>query len=381
MVKTRARRDEPAPEPGQLVMRGILGDAGLDVGDLRQAAMLNAELYGFYGVSVWVADTASPRERLEATKLVKYGRYAEFTVAGLTARGLRYRGVTSRRGLGAGHLARLAPAGPPSPPARQEDKRTATHARRGATRPARAPPRAPAGLPPSDSSTPPDNDNPENPAQFSRLLAVARAVSTRLTTSARAAYIVCAAKCLEKGRDRMKRLMLLVLGLAAALVFVPSAAGAGSAAHTYMLEMDAPNLGAAANGDMVMITGHPDFSVHPNAAEESGTSTHTASNGTVRGSGTWTATGLLDYQSYGCGVVLGTPIPPNFCGGKVKLRVTLTTPAGQLPATMTVICIIGPNPPATAVGDKRSEGAMLVVPGVINFNHTAGGDNVIIQTG
>src|SRR5262249_3981372 len=92
-------------------------------------------------------------------------------------------------------------------------------------------------------------------------------------------------------------------------------------------------------------------------------------------------TGLLDYQSYGCGVVLGTPLPPNFCGGKVKLRVTLTTPAGQLPATMTVICIIGPNPPDSALGDKRSEGAMLVVPGVINFNPTAAGDNVISQTG
>ena len=179
----------------------------------------------------------------------------------------------------------------------------------------------------------------------------------------------------------MKRLMLLVLGLAAALVFVPSAAVADGAAHTYMLEMDAPNFGTAANGDMVTITGHADFSVNPKSAEGSGAFTHTAGNGTVRGSGTWTATGLLDYQSYGCGVVLGTPLPPNFCGGKVKLRVTLTTPAGQLPATMTVICIIGPNPPDSAFGDKRSEGAMLVVPGVINFNHTAGGDNVIIQTG
>src|SRR5262245_11470595 len=93
--------------------------------------MLNAELYGFYGVSVWVADTAWPRERLEATKLVKFERYAEFTVAGLTARGLRYRGVTSRRGLGAGHLARLAPAGPPSQPARQEDNRTGRQSRPG----------------------------------------------------------------------------------------------------------------------------------------------------------------------------------------------------------------------------------------------------------
>jgi hypothetical protein len=75
MVKTRARRDDPAPGPGQLVLRGILGDAGLDVSDLRRAAMLNAELYGFYGVSVWVTEKDWPRERLEATKLVRFERY------------------------------------------------------------------------------------------------------------------------------------------------------------------------------------------------------------------------------------------------------------------------------------------------------------------
>ena len=177
----------------------------------------------------------------------------------------------------------------------------------------------------------------------------------------------------------MRRLILLVLGLAAALVLVPSAAIADRAKHTYTLEMEGPNFGAAPNGDVVTITGHADFSVNPKSADGSGTFTHT-SNGSVVGSGTWTATELLDYQSYGCGIVFDIPLPPDFCGGKVKLRVTLTTPLGQQPATMTVICIIGPNPPDSAFGDKRSEGAMLDVPGVINFNHTAGGDNVIIQT-
>jgi hypothetical protein len=178
----------------------------------------------------------------------------------------------------------------------------------------------------------------------------------------------------------MRRLMLFVLGLAAALVLMPTAAVAGSATHTYMLEMDGPNFGSAANGDMVTITGHVDFSVNPKSAEGDGSFTHTASNGTVLGGGTWTATELLDYQSYGCGIVFDIPLPPNLCGGKVKVRVILTTPAGQLPATMTVICIIGPNPPNSAFHENRSEGAMLDIPGVINFNQTAGGDNVIIQT-
>jgi hypothetical protein len=59
--------------------------------------------------------------------------------------------------------------------------------------------------------------------------------------------------------------------------------------------------------------------------------------------------------------------------------VTLTTHRGELPATLTVICIIGPNPP-NSIDHGRGEGVMLDIPGVINFNHTAGGDNIIIQT-
>ena len=89
MVKTRALRDEPPPGPDQLVFRGILGDTGLDPADLRQAAVLNHELYGFHGLSVWVANIAFPRELLESTKLVKFERYAEFTVADLTECGLQ----------------------------------------------------------------------------------------------------------------------------------------------------------------------------------------------------------------------------------------------------------------------------------------------------
>ena len=89
MVRTRALRDEPPPGPAELVFRGILGDTGLDPADLRQAAAFNHELYGFYGISVWVADLAFPRELLESTKLVKFERYAEFTLADLAGCGLR----------------------------------------------------------------------------------------------------------------------------------------------------------------------------------------------------------------------------------------------------------------------------------------------------
>jgi hypothetical protein len=180
----------------------------------------------------------------------------------------------------------------------------------------------------------------------------------------------------------MTRLILFVLGLAAALVLVPSTAVAGSATHSYVLVMEELNFGAAPNGDTIAISGEADFSVNPKTAEGSGSFTHRNAGGTILATGTWEATGLLDYQSYGCGVVFGTPIPPNFCGGRVAMRVMLKTPLGQLPGILTVICVIGPNPPDSIISSgDRSEGATLNVPGVINFNHTAGGDNVIIQTG
>jgi pimeloyl-ACP methyl ester carboxylesterase len=81
----------------------------------------------------------------------------------------------------------------------------------------------------------------------------------------------------------------------------------------------------------------------------------------------------------GCGEVFGDPIPPNLCGGAVKMRVLLTTPLGELPGIMTVICVIGPKAPSSVLG-PRTDGVMLNVPGIINFNHSAGGDNVYIQT-
>jgi hypothetical protein len=174
----------------------------------------------------------------------------------------------------------------------------------------------------------------------------------------------------------MGRLVLLVAALTAAVVLVPTVASADSAAHTYRLVMEGPNLGVAANGEQIAVTGEGEFSVNPNAVDASGGFTHTDSVGNVMATGTWTATGLLDYQSYGCGVVFGTTIPPNFCGGAVRMSVTLT-PTGtslQIPGTLTVFCVIGTHVPLSVLG-PLTEGVTLKVPGIQNFNHSAGGDN------
>jgi hypothetical protein len=174
----------------------------------------------------------------------------------------------------------------------------------------------------------------------------------------------------------MRRLILLVPAFAAAVALMPTVAVAGNATHTYRLVMEAPNLGVAANGEQIAVTGEGEFSVNPNAVDASGEFTHTDSVGNVMATGTWTATGLLNYQSYGCGVVFGTPLPANFCGGAVKMTVTLT-PTGtslRLPGTLTVFCVIGTHVPLSVLG-PLTEGVTLNVPGIQNFNHSAGGDN------
>jgi hypothetical protein len=179
----------------------------------------------------------------------------------------------------------------------------------------------------------------------------------------------------------MRRLILLALPLTAAVLLVPTIAVADSATHTYLLVMEEPNFGVAANGDQIAVTGEGEFSVNPNSITAAGKFTHSDSSGSVEATGTWTATGLINYQSYGCGEVFGDPIPSDLCGGAVKMSVTLT-PDGtslHLPGTMTVFCVIGTHAPQSILG-PLGEGVTLNVPGIINFNHSAGGENVYIQT-
>src|SRR5437879_5701650 len=94
---------------------------------------------------------------------------------------------------------------------------------------------------------------------------------------------------------------------------------ASSATETYQLHMEALQVARAANGETVSITGSGVYSVNPNTVSATGTFTSQSSGG-----GTWVATQLLDFQPYGCGIIFGTPIPPNLCGGKLILRVVLT---------------------------------------------------------
>ena len=178
----------------------------------------------------------------------------------------------------------------------------------------------------------------------------------------------------------MKRASVLVAILTLAIsMLLPATALADSATHTYQFHMENPNVSEASNGDRVAVTGMGTFSVHPDSVRGSGTFTHTSASGSVI-AGTWTATELLEYQSYGCGVVLGNPIAPAACGGALKMRI-VGTPNGtnlQIEAILTIFCIIGPNPP-NSHDDPSGEGITLVVPGIANFNKIVEGMNLYVQ--
>ncbi len=185
----------------------------------------------------------------------------------------------------------------------------------------------------------------------------------------------------------MRRLFPLVLALAALLALAPTSALAdpNNASATFDLEIEVPNVSEAPNGDQVAVTGSGEFSVHPKSVTASGRFTHSDSDGNVLATGTWSATALRSFEFYGCGVLTftdpDTVLPPNFCGGALKLAVILTRDGTTLalPGTLTIFCIIGPQTPATHE-DPSGEGITLVVDGVINFNKIVSGMNVYTET-
>jgi hypothetical protein len=186
----------------------------------------------------------------------------------------------------------------------------------------------------------------------------------------------------------MRRLFAPGLILALALFVLGPASGlAASGSQSYQLHVEVPNVSQASNGDRVAVTAEGEFAIHPKSTTATGEFVHTDSSGTVLAAGTWMATELLEFQPYGCGVVhnfptpgVTTPLPPDFCGGAVKMRVTLTPDGTSLaiPGILTVFCIIGPDPP-NSHDDPTGEGIHLVVPGIANFNKIVAGQNHYVR--
>jgi hypothetical protein len=116
-----------------------------------------------------------------------------------------------------------------------------------------------------------------------------------------------------------------------------------------------PDVAEAANGDHVILTGTGTLGLHPEFATGGGTFTHTAADGTVLVTGTFTATELLSFEAYGPSPLL----PPTLSSGQALLWVQLV-PDGTFPA-------------------GKEEGINLLVPGLANFNHQVSGATVFVR--
>jgi hypothetical protein len=126
-----------------------------------------------------------------------------------------------------------------------------------------------------------------------------------------------------------------------------------------------PDVAAASNGHTITIAGSGTLSIHPKSASGSGTFVEKDSNGVVVASGTWTATQLLSFDSYGT----APPFPSFAYGGQALIHVHLSTGTDGI---LKVTCLIG-SPPA-----GKEEGVELNIQSGPNFNHQVSGDTVFI---
>jgi hypothetical protein len=140
---------------------------------------------------------------------------------------------------------------------------------------------------------------------------------------------------------------------------------------------DIPNTSFASNGEKVEIEGEGTLNIHPKSVTGGGTFTFYDADGNILEEGTWEATQLLSFVSYGPATPQG--LPEQFEGGQFLMRIHLST--GQ-DATLKVNCTLGTPPTGKAGGEN--EGITLAVQGGPNFNEllgeeAGGGFNILIR--
>ncbi|MBI3282631.1 hypothetical protein HYZ70_00970 [Candidatus Curtissbacteria bacterium] len=133
-----------------------------------------------------------------------------------------------------------------------------------------------------------------------------------------------------------------------------------------------PAISMAGNGDTVELTGEGSIDLGARTATGGGTFVHKDGDGNVLGTGDWHAMDLISFRSWGS----GEEFPPNFEGGRAKLRVHLAPDSGGegFLATLRVICTIG-NVPKGA-----EEGIQLSVKHGPNFKEQVSGLTLFVRT-
>jgi hypothetical protein len=136
-----------------------------------------------------------------------------------------------------------------------------------------------------------------------------------------------------------------------------------------------PDVAEAANGDRIILTGTGTLGLHPKFATGGGSFTHTTASGSVLATGTFTATELLSFVSYGPSPLL----PPALSSGQALIRVHLVPDGSSttLDAILRIECVL----PGGTFPAGKHEGINLLVPGIANFTHQVSGATVFVRLG
>jgi hypothetical protein len=116
----------------------------------------------------------------------------------------------------------------------------------------------------------------------------------------------------------------------------------------------------APDGSTITMKGHGTLSAGPDNTA-SGGGTYSLSSG---GSGTWTATSVLGFVSY------GPAAAPLLFGGETKLNISLSNGATGV---LTITCLLGSPPPS------KEEGITVILGTAGQFTKQDGGNTVFIR--
>jgi len=120
----------------------------------------------------------------------------------------------------------------------------------------------------------------------------------------------------------------------------------------------------APDGSTITMTGQGTLTAGPDNTA-SGGGTYSLSSG---GSGTWTATAVLGFVSYG---PAAPPLPSFLFGGETKLNISLSNGATGV---LTIFCVLGSPPPS------KEEGITVILGTGGQFTKQDGGNTVFVHT-
>lgn len=119
----------------------------------------------------------------------------------------------------------------------------------------------------------------------------------------------------------------------------------------------------APDGSTITMKGDGTLTAGPGNAA-SGGGTYSLSRG---GSGTWMATGVQGFVSYG---PAAPPLPSFLFGGEAKLNISLSNGATGV---LTIFCVLGSPPPS------KEEGITVILGAGGQFTEQAGGNTIFIR--